>query len=167
MMKKYIFLFLTLIFTFAMAQKFDYNSKWKEIEKQEENGMLKSVLPAVNSIYAQAKKDKNSQQIIRALLYQSKIAIATSDDDNIELQIVESFQKEILEAKGMDKSVLQSMLAELYFNYYRQHQWKINERTETSESTGEDFRFWTENIFQQKSAELFLQSIENQKELQN
>lgn len=166
-MKNLLIIILTLNFTFAMAQKFDYNSKWKDIETQEENGMLKSVLPAVNSIYAQAKKDKNSQQIIRALLYQSKIAIATSDDDNIELQIVESFQKEILEAKGMDKSVLQSMLAELYFNYYRQHQWKINQRTETAESTGNDFRFWTENIFQQKSAELFLQSIENQKELQN
>src|SRR5690606_13316054 len=82
-------------------------------------------------------------------------------------QIIENFQKEIFEAKGIEKSVLQSMLAELYFNYYRENQWKINQRTETSESTGEDFRFWTENIFQQKSAELFLQSIENQKELQN
>ncbi|MGB6083655.1 alpha-2-macroglobulin family protein [Moheibacter sp.] len=151
-----------------MAQKkFDYNSKWKEIEKQEQDGLLKSVLPAVNSIYAQAKKDKNSQEIIRALLYQSKIAIATSDDDDTELQIVENFQKEIFEAKGIDKSVLQSMLAELYFNYYQENQWKINQRTETAESTGNDFRFWTENIFQQKSAELYQQSIENQKELQN
>ncbi len=166
-MKNLLIIILTLNFTFAMAQKFDYNSKWKDIETQEENGMLKSVLPSVNSIYTQAKKDKNSQEIIRALLYQSKIAIATSDDDNTELQIVENFQKEISEAKGMDKSVLQSMLAELYFNYYRENQWKINQRTETAESTGDDFRFWTENIFQQKSAELYLQSIENQKESQN
>lgn len=167
-MKNFLFLIIILTFSFSMAQKkFDYNSKWKEIETQEANGLLKSVLPAVNSIYAQAKKDKNSQEIIRALLYQSKIAIATSDDDNTELQIVENFQKEISEAKGMHKSVLQSMLAELYFNYYRENQWKINQRTETSESTGNDFRFWTENIFQQKSAELYLQSIENQKELQN
>ena len=167
-MKNFLFLIIILTFSFSMAQKkFDYNSKWKEIEKQEQDGLLKSVLPAVNSIYAQAKKDKNSQEIIRALLYQSKIAIATSDDDDTELQIVENFQKEIFEAKGMEKSVLQSMLAELYFNYYRENQWKINQRTETSESTGDDFRFWTENIFQQKSAELYLQSIENQKESQN
>src|SRR5690606_2001980 len=167
-MKKLFFLIIILTFSFSMAQKkFDYNSKWKEIEKQEQDGLLKSVLPVVNSIYVQAKNDKNSQEIIRALLYQSKIAIATSDDDDTEVQIVENFQKEISEAKGMDKSVLQSMLAELYFNYYHEKQWKINERTETSESTGDDFRFWTENIFRQKSAELFLQSIDNQKELQN
>lgn len=167
-MKNFLFLIIILTFSFSMAQKkFDYNSKWKEIETKEANGLLKSVLPAVNSIYTQAKKDKNSQQIIRALLYQSKIAIATSDEDDTEVQIVENFQKEISEAKGMEKSVLQSMLAELYFNYYRENQWKINQRTETAESTGNDFRFWTENVFQQKSAELHLQSIENQKELQN
>lgn len=167
-MKKLLFLIIILTFSFSMAQKkFDYDSKWKEIEKQEADGLLKSVLPSVNSIYQQAKKDKNSQQIIRALLYQSKIAIATSDDDDTEIQIVRNFEKEISEAKRIDKSVLQSMLAELYFTYYQQNQWKINERTETSESSGNDFRFWTENIFRQKTMDLHLQSIENQKELQN
>lgn len=167
-MKKLLFLIIILTFSFSMAQKkFDYESKWKEIEKQETEGLLKSVLPSVNSIYQQAKKDKNSPQIIRALLYQSKIAIATSDDDDTEVQIVANFEKEISEAKGVEKSVLQSMLAELYFTYYQQNQWKINERTETSESSGTDFRFWTENIFRQKTMDLHLQSIENQKELQN
>jgi len=151
-----------------MAQKkYDYESKWKAIEKQEADGLLKSTLPTVNEIYSQAKKDKNSQQIIRALLYQSKIAIGTSDDDDTEIQIVQNFEKEINEAKGNEKAVLQSMLAELYFQYYQQHQWEINERTETSENTGEDFRFWTENIFRQKSSDLYLKSIENQKDLEN
>ncbi len=151
-----------------MAQKkFDYDSKWKQIENQEENGLLKSTLSSVNEIYAQAKKDKNAQQIIRSLLYQSKIAVATSDENDFELEIISNFNKEISEAKGVEKSILESMLAELYFNYYQQNQWKINERTETSESSGTDFRFWTENIFRQKTMDLYLQSIENQKELQN
>src|SRR5690606_4291377 len=167
-MKNILFLILILTFSFSMAQKkFDYESKWKQIEKQEQEGLLNSLLPEVNSIYQNAKKDKNSQQIIRALLYQSKIAMVTSDDEDVEIQIVENFEKEIAEAKGIDKSVLQSMLAEMYFNYYREHQWEINERTETSESTGTDFRFWTENSLQQKAMELYLQSNENQKELQN
>lgn len=165
-MKNILFLILILTFSFSMAQKkFDYESKWKAIEKQEQEGLLNSLLPEVNLIYAQAKKDRNSQQIIRALLYQSKIAIATSDEKDTEIQIVENFQNEISEAKGIEKSVLESMLAEMYFNYYLENQWEINERTETSESTGTDFRFWTENTFRQKAKELYLQSIENQKEL--
>ncbi|MDX9704763.1 MAG: alpha-2-macroglobulin family protein [Weeksellaceae bacterium] len=150
-----------------MAQKkFDYDSQWKQIEKQEEAGLLKSMLVPVTTIYAQAKKDRNTQQIIRALLYQSKIVLITSDDDDVELQIVGNFEKEISEAKGIEKSVLQSVLAEMYFNYYQQNQWTINERTEISENNSTDFRFWTENIFQQKITELYLQSIENQKLLQ-
>src|SRR5690606_9552479 len=101
-MKKSFFLIIILIASFSMAQnKFDYESKWKEIEKQEADGLLKSTSSAVNSIYNQAKKDKNTQQIIRALLYQSKIAIITSDDDDTEIQIVANFEKEINEAKGV------------------------------------------------------------------
>src|SRR5690606_2957255 len=166
-MKKSFFLIIILIASFSMAQnKFDYESKWKEIEKQEADGLLKSTSSSVNSIYNQAKKDKNTQQIIRALLYQSKIAIITSDDEDIEIQIVDNFEKEINEAKGVEKSVLQSMLAELFQQYYRQHQWEINERTETEDSTGNDFRFWTESVFQKKSSDLYLKSIENQKDLQ-
>src|SRR5690554_3612355 len=166
-MKKPFFLILLLIFSFSMAQKkFDYDSQWKQIEKQEEAGLLKSMLVPVTTIYAQAKKDRNTQQIIRALLYQSKIVLITSDDDDVELQIVGNFEKEISEAKGIEKSVLQSVLAEMYFNYYQQNQWTINERTEISENNSTDFRFWTENIFQQKITELYLQSIENQKLLQ-
>jgi len=166
-MKKLITFILTLSFILVMSQrKYDYDSKWNDIEKQEADGLLKSTSSAVNSIYNQAKKDKNTQQIIRALLYQSKIAIITSDDEDTEIQIVDNFEKEINEAKGVEKSVLQSMLAELFQQYYRQHQWEINERTETEDSTGNDFRFWTESIFQKKSSDLYLKSIENQKDLQ-
>ncbi|WP_182043397.1 alpha-2-macroglobulin family protein [Moheibacter lacus] len=151
-----------------MAQKkFDYETRWKQIETQEDNGLLKSTLSTVNEIYTQAKKDENSQQIIRSLLYKSKIAIATSDDENVELDIVEDFENELATANSIDRAILNSILAELYKTYYRENQWEINERTETLESTGKDFRFWTESVFRKKSAEFYLKSIENQKELQN
>lgn len=152
-----------------MAQKkFDYESKWKEIEKAEKNGLQKSNLPAIQKIYAQAKKDKNTQQIVKSLMYQSKILLQTSDDEEeTHLGIIQNFEKEIAEAKGIDKNVLHSLLAELYFNYYLSHRWEIEDRTETAESSGTDFRFWTSNIFQQKSLELYRKSLENPKLLQN
>lgn len=152
-----------------MAQKkFDYDSKWKEIEKAEKNGLQKSNLASIQEIYSQAKKDKNTQQIVKSLLYQSKILLQTSDDEEeTHLGIIQNFEKEIAEAKGIDKNVLYSLLAELYFNYYLTHSWEIEDRTETAESSGTDFRFWTSNIFQQKSLELYRKSLENPKLLQN
>src|SRR5690606_32074573 len=96
-MKKYFFLILIITYTLSMAQKkFDYESKWKEIEKAEKNGLQKSNLPAIQEIYAQAKKDKNTQQIVKSLMYQSKILLQTSDDEEeTHLGIIQNFEKEI------------------------------------------------------------------------
>lgn len=166
-MKKLIILFVTLSFTFSMAQKnFDYESAWKNIDNSEKKGLNKSLLADVDLIYNQAKKDKNTPQLIRALLYQSKITHRTSDDVDIELKIIDNFKKEIKAAQPIEKAILQSMLAELYQNYYNVNQWDINNRTKTEESTGDDFRYWTENIFQQNILELSMSSIENKKALQ-
>ncbi len=148
-----------------MAQKFDYDSKWKSIEKQKEKGLSKSLLTDVNVIYAQAKKDKNAQQIIKSLLVQSGILMNTSDDDDIELEIVQNFENEIKEAKGVEKAILQSMYAEMLYGYYKENQWVINERTNVETATNTDFRFWTENTFRQKCTEFYLASIENPKQL--
>lgn len=150
-----------------MAQnKFDYESKWKQIEKQEQDGLLKSTLTTVNEIYDQAKKDKNSQQVIRAMLYQSKIAMTTSDEGSIEPEIIQKFKNEIAEANPVEKAFLQSMLAEMYFNYYQQHQWEIGERTNTEEATTDDLRYWTENTFRKKITELYLASLKEKEILQ-
>jgi len=149
-----------------MAQKkFDYDSKWKQIEKQEQDGLLKSTLPAVDEIYRQAKNDKNVQQVIRAMLYQSKIAIVTSDEGNIEPEVIAKFKNEIAEAKPAEKAFLQSMLAEMFYQYYQQNQWEIGERTNT-EAASDDMRYWTENTFRKNISELYLASIKNKEILQ-
>lgn len=166
-MKKIFFLLILLTFSLSMAQKkFDYDSKWKSIEKQEENGLLKSNLTSVDEIYNQAKKDKNSPQIIRAMLYQSKIAIVTSDEGDIEPEIISKFKNEIAEAKPVEKAFLQSMLAEMIYQYYQQNQWEIGERTNTEEATTDDLRYWTENTFRKNISELYLASIKEKEILQ-
>lgn len=164
-MKKLFFLTLILIFQLSMAQKkFDYDSKWKYIEQQEENGLLKSNLSAVNEIYNQAKKDKNPLQLTRALLYQSKITMITSDEGDIEPEIIQKFENEIAEAKPTYRAFLQSMLAEMLYKYYSQHQWDIQDRTNTQDAASEDLRYWSENTFRQKISELYLASV-NEKEI--
>lgn len=48
-----------------MAQNnFDYESKWKKIQNAEKDGLNKSNLSDISEIYSQAKKDKNTQQIL-------------------------------------------------------------------------------------------------------
>src|SRR5690606_28388433 len=128
-MKKIFLLLIFFSFTFTMAQKkFNFDTQWKEIEKLEQKGLNKSLLASVNKIYEQAKKEKNTPQLIRALFYQSKINLQTSDEQDIELEIIQNFQKEIDQTKGADQAFLQSILAELYHTYYRENQWNINQK---------------------------------------
>ncbi|MFA7616565.1 MAG: MG2 domain-containing protein [Weeksellaceae bacterium] len=162
-MKKLI-LFLLLIFnyTIIMAQtQFDYKSAWENIEKQEEKGLGKSMLNQVNTIFRQAKKDQNSQQLIRALLYQSRILQETADNEDIQLEIVNNFKNEINSAKGVEKQILESILGELYADYYNENRWEIENLTELEESAGENFRTWTENQFRDEIIKLYKNSLEN------
>ena len=93
-----------------MAQKkFNFDTQWKEIEKLEQKGLNKSLLTSVNEIYEQAKKEKNSPQLIRALFYQSKINLQTSDEQDIEL---ESFKI----SKEIDQSKAPIKLFTIYFS---------------------------------------------------
>lgn len=166
-MKKSLFLIIILTFSLSMAQKkFDYDSKWKQIEKQEQDGLLKSMLPVVDEIYNRAKKDKNPQQAIRAMLYQSKIVIITSDEGDIEPEIIAKFKQEIAGAKPAERALLQSMLAEMFYQYYQQNQWVIGQRTNTAEATTDDLRYWTENTFRKNISELYLASIQDKEILQ-
>ncbi|SFW34327.1 Alpha-2-macroglobulin family N-terminal region [Sinomicrobium oceani] len=164
-MKTYLFCVVALFCLPLAAREFPYDKKWEEIEKKEAQGLLKELLPGVDEIYDAAEKDGNVVQRIRALLYKSKIAVITSDDDEIQFRIIRDFETEISEADVREKHILESMLAEALYGYYRNNRWKIDQRTRTEEASSEDFRFWTENIFNDKITDLYLRSLENEKKL--
>lgn len=167
-MKNLITLIGIFIFTLTMAQnQYNYDKQWKTIEKQEKEGLSKSSLDLVNQIYAQAVKDDNPQQKFKALLYQSKIILNTSDDENIELTVVDQFNQAIQSSKGVEKAIFQSFLAEMYEDYYANNSYKINKRTELAENEQADFRYWTSGQFQQKIGELYELSLENEAQLKN
>lgn len=163
------FLLLLTIFsiTRAGAQPFPYAQKWEEIEKQEAEGLLKSTLPAVDEIYKAAGKERNVPERMRALLYRSKIAVITGDDDETQLKVIRDFEKEIASASGVEKNILRSMLAETLYDYYQHNRWQIDQRTRLEEATTEDFRFWSENIFDQKISAWYEASLENAGALRN
>lgn len=129
------------------AQKFPFPEKWEELEIQLSDGKLKSIEPLLNEIYAQAKKENNAENKIKALIFKSKIAVQTSDDENIVTQTQKNFLDEITQANGIEKTVLQSLLAELYFNYYQENQYRIKNRTDLISEDNTDFRTWDTSRF--------------------
>jgi len=126
---------------FAQKPTTFYEKEWRKVEKFELKSLPKSALDIVDDIYLKAKKDNNAAQITKALIYKSKFALTLEED--AQLKIVNTFKTEISTAKFPTKNILENVLANLYWQYYKQNRYKIFRRTKTdSKVDDKDFRTW-------------------------
>src|SRR5258706_14781215 len=110
-MKRAVTLIFLILFQFStsFSQSDFYPSRWSRVYNYELKSLPKSALSVVDTIYSKAKKEKNIPQFTKALIYQSKFALTLNE--GAELIIAKKFQKEIAEARGPLKNVLESILA--------------------------------------------------------
>ncbi len=174
-MKHIATLIIILLFSQMIhAQKSSepYEVLWKKVEKLEAESLTKSALAVVNTISEKAKKEENAAQIVKALLYASKYAMTLEED--AQLNIVNDFKSEIKKASYPTKNVLESYLANLYWQYFQQNRYRFYNRTNTetkieastgSEQTDTDFRTWDLTTLFQEVALHFDRSLQNEDRL--
>ena len=155
----------SLVTTLNLHAQSRFEKLWTQVEIFEQEGKTKSADELVQSIYKKAQKKQNSNQIIKALLYQSKYALELKE--NAELTIVQNLEKEIASATFPTNAILQSILADFKWQYFNQHRWQIYNRTQTSEIINDDFRTWDLNRMFTSIHENFKQSISKTEQLQN
>jgi hypothetical protein len=134
----------------AQSGKFDdFSKQWETVEQFEIKGLPKSALAEVEKIYKKAKKTKNHPQLIKSLLYKSKFAITLEED--AQLKVINQLKKEIANNSTPTKNILESMLADLYWQYFQQNRWKFYNRTNTATKVDSvDFRTWDlQTIFEE------------------
>ncbi len=119
----------------------NYQDDWKKVESFDKDGLPKSALEIVEAIHSKAKKANNTNQITKALIYKAKYLLVL--EENAQLNIIKEFKKEIANSKFPSKNILESILANLYWQYFQQHRWLFYNRTKTAEKVDkEDFRTW-------------------------
>jgi len=135
------FLTILLLSNFSNGQNSDYNSLWETVAQHETKGLPKSALKAVEQISLLARKDKNAPQLLKTMLFKSKFALILEED--AQLKIINDFNKQIEQSAFPTKNVLESILANLYWQYFSQNRWQFYNRTQTSEKVDTvDFRTW-------------------------
>ena len=141
-MKQTLFLILIIIFSnFSLAQDSNYEILWSKVKQLEIDGLPKSALKIVEDIAQLAKKDNNTPQHIKTMLFKSKFALILEED--AQLNIINDFKKEIKQSTFPAKHILESLLANLYWQYFNQNRWQFYNRTQTSKKVNaEDFRTW-------------------------
>ena len=143
-MKRLITLITIILFSqMAQSQKNNdsFEALWKQVQKLENESLTKSALKVVETISSKAKAEKNSPQTVKALLYASKYALTLEED--AQLKIIKNFESEIAQAKSPTKNVLESYLANLYWQYFQQNRYQFYNRTKTNVKIDSiDFRTW-------------------------
>lgn len=168
-MRKLLFILIAALsismLTAQTKQAMNYDILWKNVSEFEQRSLPKSASKEVDKILIKAIADKNSAQAIKALIHQGKydLAIDTENDttifDNLKLMLEKS-------TDIVEKSVLHSMLGELYLRYYQKDVWQINQRTELGSFVPEDMKEWTKNIFYDKTLEHLNASLQLQVQLE-
>jgi uncharacterized protein YfaS (alpha-2-macroglobulin family) len=131
---------IILFSIFSNAQS-NYLDLWEKVQKFEEESLPKSALKEVETIYNLAKNSKNSTQIIKCVLYKSKYALILEED--AQLKIIKDIKKEISTAKAPEKNILETIIANLYWQYFQQNRWRFYNRTNTANKVdNDDFRTW-------------------------
>ncbi|MFT3993160.1 MAG: alpha-2-macroglobulin family protein [Dysgonomonas sp.] len=164
-MKKQLVIGVLLIFSMIMtaqSAKQQYSNEWKKAEKYNEDDLPQSAISVVDGILKKAIADKNSQQIIKALIYKNNLSEKIDPDDAGLL--VKSLEKIIPQTNNIaEKALLHSIVGELYNNYYtNNYNWYNSSDTYQLEGPiPEDMKEWTPNIYRKKIIDNLNLSIEN------
>lgn len=143
----------------------DYKADWKQVEKFVEQGLPKSALKIVDSIYFDAKKDNNSPQVLKSLIY--RVSLQSQYEEEHLINAISIFEKEVESATLPEKQILQSMLAEMYSWYYQQNRWKINEMTTVIGMEEEDMSTWDAVRLNTKIKENYIASLSDKEKLKD
>ena len=159
-----IILMIILFSTTINAQN-NFKNQWLEVEKLEVDGLPKSALKIVENIYKKADRENNPPQLIKSLFYKSKFALTLEED--AQLKVINSFKKHISKSSFPSKNVLESLLANLYWQYFTQNRYKFYNRTKTSNKVNvADFRTWDLETLFKEIHTYFKASLENENQLQ-
>jgi hypothetical protein len=159
-----IFLFAFVMISHSQATVRTYETEWKKVQTFAKKNLPKSAFEEVKKIYALAKKDKQDAQMIKALVYMT--GLQSENRENNEMISIREIEAEIIQSKQPVTSILKNILAELYWNYFQQHRYQLYNRTKTYNYQKFDITSWDAEDFHKKISELYLESIQNERILQ-
>lgn len=111
-----------------------YTRDWKRADSLAAKGLPKSASDIANRIYTEAKAAHNYTQVTKAAIYRT--IYRTSSDENEYVNLVNVLRTDIFETPEPAKSVLQSVLADLYWQYFQQNRHQFYDRATVGRATG-------------------------------
>ncbi|WP_345955200.1 alpha-2-macroglobulin family protein [Mucilaginibacter sp. PAMB04168] len=127
-------------------------------------GLPKSALLEVDKLDQLARKSNNTSQIIRAVVY--RMTLQSYLEENALVAIINTLKADIQKSAFPTKPVLQSLLADIYWQYYQQNRWRITQRS-TLQTQDADFTNWDLQTLINQTSQLYKISLQQADRLQH
>jgi len=154
-----------LLFCFKTgAAQVKYDRIVYRIDSLANIGLPKSALKEVDRLDALARKDHNAPQQIRASVY--RMTFQSYLEENALTAIISRLKKDAALAGYPVKPVLQSLLAQMYWNYYQQNRYQFTQRTRLMKPDS-DFTKWDLRTIISETSHLYDLSLRDAVKEQN
>ena len=141
------------------SQRFSYEQFWTSIDKSKPKSSEKKILEVLNI----ARKEKNTQQILKAKSYYFSTKMSYVEDS---LQsMIQDIERELPSIKDpVERSLTYMLLAKIYTVVYLKDSYLIDKRSLLQGYVPKDINEWTKNVFVEHVVGLFSSAL-NQPEI--
>ncbi len=116
------------------------DAQWKAVEDAVKKGLPKTAITNLEPIIQAALKDKAYAEAVKAI--GEKIALEGNVQGNKPEEKIIRLQAEIAKAPREMVPLMDTLLAEWYWQYLQQNRWRFQQRTATGAQPGKDFTTW-------------------------
>jgi uncharacterized protein YfaS (alpha-2-macroglobulin family) len=150
--KKSLFAFCLLFCFYTASAQVNYDKITFRIDSLANVGLPKSALKEVDQLDALARKNNNAPQQIRVVIY--RMTFESYLEENALTAVISRLKTDIEKADYPVKPVLQSLLAQMFWNYYQQNRYQFGERSRL-EKPDTDFTKWDLQTIITETARLY------------
>jgi hypothetical protein len=116
------------------------DAQWQQVEDAIKKGLPKTAITNLEPIIQGALKDKAYAEAVKAI--GEKIALEGNIQGNKPEEKITRLEAEIAKAPKEMVPLMDTLLAEWYWQYFQQNRWRFMQRTATAAQPGKDFTTW-------------------------
>ena len=113
---------------------------WKKVSEADKKGLPKTAIKHLKDIEKSTLQGKDHAEYVRA--FTKRIALEANIEGNKPEERIFRLQKVLGEAPDEIQPVLETILANWYWQYFQRNQWRFMQRTQTAAPPSEDFQTW-------------------------
>src|ERR1039458_3353965 len=116
------------------------DAQWKQVETAIQKGLPKTAITNLEPIIQSALNDKAYAEAVKAI--GQRIALEGNIQGNKPEEKITRLEAEIAKAPKEMAPLMDTLLAEWYWQYFQQNRWRFMQRTATATQPGKDFTTW-------------------------